>query len=192
MGLFLGVIGILLSLAIAGWEYWRAEKAEHRLRETLTNLPVQLVADLSRLFLNPESPEALTKKEFAPKQSVLISRVADINGDGEDELLVSYVSGLHNTAIQVYGKKTPWDFGLLGEIVADTPTDFDLEDVDADGIPEITIVEVAKAPNLPYVMGLRDRVSYKLTDNGFIEVKRVNCYSAEDLEQAMAARNREM
>ena len=81
---------------------------------------------------------------------------------------------------------------MLGEIVADTPTDVDLEDVDGDGLPEVSVIEVAKAPDLPYVMGLRDRVSYKLTDEGFVEVKRVNCYSADDLERAMEAMNREI
>ena len=102
MGLFLSVVGIFLSLAIACWEYQRAQKAEHKLQETLKNLPVQLVTDLSRL-LNSEPSDALTNSEVAPKQSVLLSKIADINGDGEKELLVSYVSGLHNTAIQVFG-----------------------------------------------------------------------------------------
>lgn len=43
-----------------------------------------------------------------------------------------------------------------------------------------------QVPDLPYVMGLRDRVSYKLTANGFVEVKRVKCYSVQDLSEALA------
>lgn len=81
--------------------------------------------------------------------------------------------------------KSHWEFGLLGEIYASTPTDFDLEDVDADGIPEVSVVEVAGAPDLPYVMGLRDRVSYKLTPEGFAEIKRVKGYTADDLRRAL-------
>lgn len=82
--------------------------------------------------------------------------------------------------------KSDWEFGLLGELLGSTPTDFDVEDVDGDGIAEVSVVEVAKAPDLPYVMSLRDRVSYKLTDSGFVEIKRVKCYSAEHLREAFA------
>ena len=49
------------------------------------------------------------------------------------------------------------------------------------------MVEIAKVPDLPYVMGLRDRVSYKLTGAGFVEVKRIKGYSTNDLRDALAS-----
>jgi hypothetical protein len=82
--------------------------------------------------------------------------------------------------------RSPWEFGLLGEIVEQTPTDFQLEDVDGDGIPEISFVEIARIPNLPYIMELRDRVSYKLRARGCEEVKRMKSYTAEDLKTALS------
>jgi hypothetical protein len=61
--------------------------------------------------------------------------------------------------------------------------------VDGDGVPEITLIEAARDTGLPYVMGLQDRVSYKLTNKGFEEVKRVKCYSEDDLKEAMRKYN---
>lgn len=182
MELALSILGIFFSLAIAAWEHHRANRAEEMLAKTFQDLPARLVADLSRLIGKPEKEETLDTEG-----SSLSVQNADLNGDGKQELLVSFLSGPRNTALQVFGMKSPWEFGLLGEIYGSTPTEFELEDVDGDGLPEISVVEIAKAPDLPYVMGLRDRVSYKLTPSGFIEIKRVKCYSPEDLRQALAS-----
>lgn len=177
MDLILSIAGIAISLLIAWWEYRRANKAEAMLEATFKQLPGQLVSDLSRLLQQPP--------EQQQGSSTLETRYADLNGDGKDELLVSFLSGPHNTALQVFGMKSHWEFGLLDELYSSTPTEFELEDIDGDGIPEISTVEVAQEPDLPYVMGLRDRVSYKLTSDGFAEVRRIKCYSPEDLEKAM-------
>jgi hypothetical protein len=179
--LALSFVGILISLAIAAWEYRRAVKAEALLDRTFRELPSQLVADLSRLV----SPSVASSQ--AGSNTSLEVQHADLNGDGKPELLVTYLSGAHNTALQVYGSRSHWDFGLLAELESSTPTEFEVADVDNDGVPEITTVEVAREPGLPYVMGLRDRVSYKLTNSGFVEVQRRKCYSAEDLREALAS-----
>jgi hypothetical protein len=181
MELALSVIGLIASLAIAAWEHHRATRAEAALAKTFQDLPGKLVADLSRLVAAGGAGSAAGSDD-----SSLMVQYEDLNGDGKKELLVSHLSGPHNTALQVFGMKSPWEFGLLGEIYSSTPTDFDVEDVDGDGVPEVSVIEISKTPDLPYVMGLRDRVSYKLTSAGFEEVKRVKCYSAEDLRAALA------
>ena len=180
MELALSVLGIVISLAVAAWEYRRAVKAEALLDHTFKELPSQLVRDLSRLIQR----SAVAGGHGNATEPSLVVQYADLNGDGKQELLVSYLSGAHNTALQVYGSRSNWDFGLLGELRSSMPTEFEVGDVDNDGVPEVTTVEVACEPDLPYVMGLRDRVSYKLTGNGFVEVKRVNCYSADELQEA--------
>ena len=181
MELALSVLGIILAVAIAGWEYRRANRAEAALDQAFNTLPQRLVADLARMIDTRPTASA------DDRRTGLTTQYADLNGDGKPELLVSYLSGPHNISLQVFGMKNHWEFGLLGEIFGQTPTDFDVEDVDNDGIPEVSVVEIAKAPDLPYVMGLRDRVSYKLTTSGFVEVKRVKCYSAEDLREALTS-----
>jgi hypothetical protein len=144
--LALSVLGIILAVAIAGWEYRRANRAEAALDRAFNTLPQRLVADLARMIdTNPSSDEVLAG---------LTTQSADLNGDGKRELLVSYLSGPHNISLQVFGMKNHWEFGLLGEIFGQTPTDFVVEDVDDDGIPEVSVIEIAKAPDLPYVMGL--------------------------------------
>ncbi|MBT9154984.1 MAG: hypothetical protein DDT39_01674 [Firmicutes bacterium] len=181
MELVLSVIGLLLAVGIAGWEYRRANRAEAALAKAFKELPLRLVSDLSRMIA-PQGQGAPATQEIPG----LVTQFADLNGDGKSEMLVSYLSGPHNTSLQVFGMKSDWEFGLLGEIIGQTPTDFDLEDIDGDGIPEVSVVEIAKAPDLPYVMGLRDRVTYKLGNSGFVEVKRVKGYTAEDLRIALA------
>ena len=182
MELALSILGIVLSFAIAAWEHHRANMAEEALEKTFQDLPARLVADLSKLIGKSADNENPNLKE-----SPLSTQFADLNGDGNPELLVSFLSGPHNTALQVFGMKSHWEFGLLGEIYGSTPTEFDLEDVDGDGILEVSVVEIAKVPDLPYVMGLRDRVSYKLTGAGFVEVKRIKGYSTNDLRDALAS-----
>ena len=184
MELFLSLLGIALSLAIAAWEYRRANNAEALLAQTFKELPTRLLADLSRL-IQPTTSTGKGESSHVSSSPLTIQH-ADLNGDGKDELLVSFLSGPHNTALQVFGMKSNWEFGLLGELYGSTPTDFETEDVDGDGIPEISVVEIARVPDLPYVMGLRDRVSYKLMNQGFVEVKRVKGYSAEDLRDALS------
>lgn len=172
-----------MSLGIALWQYREAQAAQRALSDNMKQLPGQMVKDLSRLLEISHEPSQ--PSETVAQGGIFTSSYADLNGDGEEELLVSYLSGPHNTALQVYGKRTPWEFGLLGEIYASTPSEFDLEDIDGDGIPEVNVVEIAKAPDLPYVMGLRDRVSYKLTSSGFVEVNRVKGYTIEDLKERL-------
>jgi hypothetical protein len=181
MELALSVLGIVLAIAIAAWEYLRAIRAEAALDQAFRALPGQLVHDLSRIIAKDPSDS-----DSSAENSGLVMKYADLNGDGKDEMLVTYMSGPHSTSLQVYGKKNDWEFGLLGEILGQTPTDFDLEDVDQDGILEVSVVEVAKRPDLPYVMGLRDKVSYKLQGEGFVEVRRIKEYSTDDLKAALS------
>ncbi len=182
MELALSILGIVISLVIAGWEHHRANKAEAELAKAFRDLPERLLGDFAKLI-----GTSLTEERTEQSDSSLSIQHADLNGDGKPELLVTFLSGPRNTALQVFGMKSHWEFGLLGEIYASTPTDFDLEDVNSDGVLEVSVVEIAKAPDLPYVMGLRDRVSYKLMEDGFVEVKRVKGYSADDLQEALAS-----
>ncbi len=183
-----GIVGILLSLAIAWWEHLKAKRAEHLLNESLNRLPGQLVGDIARLINRSTATEA-GATELRDGQNNLIVKYADLNGDGKDEMIVEYISGPHSAALQVFGQRNHWNFGLLAELQGNTPHEYDLEDVDGDGVPEVTLIEVARDSGLPYVMGLRDRVSYKLTDKGFVEVKRVKCYTEDDLKEIMSEHN---
>ena len=180
MEILLFILGTLASLAIAAYEHRRATRAENTLKEVLDDLPRKLIEGVASVVNTPAS----SNDEPYPNQS-LSARYADLNGDGRDEFLVEYVSGPHSTTLQVYGfKRGGYEFRKLGELSQSTPLGFELEDIDNDGAVEVTAVEVAEEPGLPFVFGLRDRVTYKLGGRGFKEVRRIQCYSQEDVELA--------
>jgi hypothetical protein len=176
--ILLFILGTLASLAIAVYEHRRATRAESTLKEVLDNLPRKLIEGVASVV------NTRVARNGEPNSN-LSARYADLNGDGRDEFLVEYVSGPHSTTLQVYGfKRGGYEFRKLGELSQSTPLGFELEDIDNDGAVEVTAVEVANEPELPFVFGLRDRVTYKLGGRGFREVRRIKCYSPEDVELA--------
>jgi len=182
----LGIIGIVLSLAIAWWEHCKAKKAESQFKKTVDDLPSKLIADLSRMIAPSPAQNAQSTVQNAP--SGLSTRYADLNGDGTPELLVEYISGPHSSALQVFGFQL-WEFKLIAELFIDTPCGFDFEDIDGDGVLEVSVVETSRNAGLPYVMGLRDRVGYKLVNGEFIEISRVKGYTDDDLAERFAEIN---
>jgi hypothetical protein len=182
----LGIIGIVLSLAIAWWEHHKAKKAEVQFNKAVDELPSKLIADLSRMIAPPSEKASQSADSDGP--TGLTTRYADLNGDGTPELLVEYISGPHSSALQVFGLQL-WDFKLIAELFIDTPFGFDLEDIDGDGVLEVSVVETARDTGLPYVMGLRDRVGYKLVDGEFKEISRVRGYTDEDLAERLSEIN---
>ena len=113
---------------------------------------------------------------------------ADLDGDDEDELLVQYPYGAHAAVLQVFGFREG-DFKLIDEITVDTMAGFIAEDKDSDGRLEVVTFEVSLEADLPYVMGFRDEVWYRLENDRFIEVQRINLYDPKDLKKARRSRS---
>jgi hypothetical protein len=170
----LSLIGILVTVVIALWQYRKARRAEARLERFLEDLPSQLVANVVRFLEQKEQ----TATEITTADHQVTSRYVDINGDGREELLVVFPIGPHGSVLQVYGMDGS-EFKLIAETSTEVPSGFDLEDVDRDGTPELRVAEVNYSSGMPYVMGLRDVVWYRLESGKFVEVKRETPSDAE-------------
>jgi hypothetical protein len=178
IGIILGVIGIGVSY----WQYKRAEKAENNLHIVLHRLPSQLLSNVARFLQTPQS-DIRGLYDLQESDRRLHTSFADLDGDGEDELLVQHPYGAHAAVLQVFGFRDG-DFKLIDEITADTMAGFVAEDKDGDGKLEVVTHEVSRDADFPYVMGFRDEVWYRLENERFVEAKRINLYDSKDLKNA--------
>ena len=180
----LSIIGIVIGILIAIWQNRKAAKSDKMLAKIANELPVELINNISRIInKEPENEIDILNKEHVSSDHRLNSQYADINNDGNDELIVQLPAGVHGSALQVYGWKD-WEFTLLAEISTDTPVGFFLEDFDKDGIIEVGAPCTSSAADLPYVCGLRDFVWYRLQSNQFVEVKR-ELPTKEEIEEKL-------
>jgi hypothetical protein len=181
----IGIIGIVLavvSLSFAIWQYQRANQAEKNLQLALKSLPTELLNNVSRFLERPTS-DIRELYDLQESERTLHTSYADLDGNGEDELLVQYPYGAHSAVLQVFGFRNR-DFKLIDEISIDTMAGFLPKDVDGDGRLEIVTHEVSRDADFPYVMGFRDEVWYRLENGHFVEVKRSHCYTDEALNEA--------
>jgi hypothetical protein len=128
--------------------------------------------------------EALDFYDLQESGKTFHTRIVDIDGDGEDELLVQYPHGLHNATLRVFGIENH-KLKLLDKISIDTMAGFLVEDVDHDGRLEVKSLQVSPAANLPYACGFRDEVWFRFTNGKFEEVGRRPMYTRKDLRDYM-------
>jgi hypothetical protein len=170
----LELVGIALSLGIAGWEHQRARRAERKLDATLGDLPRQLATQISSYQKRLEPPAS------EHGSSLILSSYADLDGDGTDELLVEFPAGAHGSALAVFGFRN-FNLELIGELGVGTPSGFWVEDFDNDGRLEVGTAEADYSFGLPYVLAPRYTIWYRLTDKGFVQVGENRSYSEEEL-----------
>ncbi|HJV66302.1 MAG TPA: hypothetical protein VJ550_11245 [Geomonas sp.] len=182
IGIILAIFGLMLSIGIAIWQNSKAKKAEEKLDNFLHNMPTQIFDNVSRLLLKNDNEAHDLYALFSSGKS-FHSECVDLNGDGEEELAIYYPFGPYGTALQVFGFMNR-RFSLLAELIIDTPSGFVFGDKDGDGRLETVVHEVSHEADMPYVMGFRDEVWYRLESNRFVEVKRIKLYSSDELEEA--------
>lgn len=171
----LAILGIIISIAIAAWEYTRAEKAEKKLEKISQELPSAIVSNIVKHFtsLPPanQAGDAKSSIEIRSTENLSSATYADVNNDGKDELIVNFPIGAHGSAVQVYSLERG-SFGLLAELSTDVPSGFELDYSDPTYSPLFRTGETNRSSGLPYVFGLRDIVWYRLEGNKFVEHRR--------------------
>ena len=186
--MIVGIFGIVLSLVglgVAYWQYRDAQNAKAELSAFMRKLPDQVLNNISA-YLKGEQGEDLDFYDLTESSKTFHTRVVDIDGDGEDELLIQYPHGAHNATLRVFGIKNH-KFKLLDQITVDTMAGFVVEDVDHGGRLEVKTLEVSPAANLPYVCGFRDEVWFRLINGKFVEVGRKPIYTQKDLNNFKCA-----
>jgi hypothetical protein len=95
---------------------------------------------------------------------------ADINNDGDTELVVQHPYGAHSSALTVYGWIDKYShFGQLAELVTAPMNPFTVADVDGDGRLEVATVD-ADWERGAYVEGHRKEVLYRWDRDGFVQI----------------------
>lgn len=176
----LTLLGFALTIGIAWWQFYLALQAESKLNNTLEEMP-SLIAQQVMLVFNATQPNRSESDETLPST---MTCYADVDGDGEKELLVSYMVGPYSSALKIF----KWqrvdltsEFTAIGEIVP--ILGFEVNDFDFDGKVEIMTFQDDPDTGLPHAAGLHINVLYKWKEGRFTEISRHKDYTLEDLEE---------
>jgi hypothetical protein len=166
----ISILGILLSLGIAFWQYRRAEIAERKLNEELKKVPSD-VLDQIGMTVTTSSNVKVLEPGSQPIKMASISFV-DVNYDSRNELLVQHPTGNHGTLLKIYGFVDS-DFHKLAELGCGTPEGFRFYDYDGDGKIEIVARETDWSAGQSYVDSPRMSIIYKWKGNDFVQVGEI-------------------
>ncbi len=196
LGLLLAVIGIVVTIAIAGWQYYRAEQehrhalqAERMLQEHISQLPDRTAREIIKIFdaipkpKEPPDPRSQIPPD-APNWTPGHVEWADIDADGQNELLMQYGHGAHGMTLKVFDWHPYSGFQEAGQIGSGTPGGFEVRDIDSDGRLEFVTTEPDWSTGLPYYITPRLRVVYRWNGRDFVHISAEKDYSAAELERA--------
>jgi hypothetical protein len=179
-GNILTLTGMFLAIAIAIWQYLEASKAKSELKSFFKSLPDELVKSvqsyLSEVVRGEDGLAEIVSQDFQ-----FSAKYADLDGDGQDELLIQMPYGAHGSQVKVFGLRD-WEFKLIAELEVSAPSDFSVRDIDHDGRLEVTAIDVADT-DFPYVSGFRDEVTFRLENDKFLELGRKPLYEQRELVQ---------
>jgi hypothetical protein len=170
-GLTIGLVG----LVIAVWQSISAQRARKELAESRRDQreTQRKVEEIARFLLPPDEAAALERRELPA--GWLGVDFADVNNDGEQELVIQHGTGVHGSMLRAFGWKDPMTFGELGAIGTGTPEGFRIGDFDADGRVEVAAIEAdydrpdpeRPGDTLPYVAGARREQLFRWEDDRF-------------------------
>jgi hypothetical protein len=148
LAILFSIAGIVSALAIAWWQARKASRAQKALKEVLR-----------------------ASVTIPGETNVKLVQYADVNHDGQQEIIVQYPIGAHGSALKVFGWRDS-EFAELARISVDTPGGFDIADFDGDGRIEIRTQETDWDKGVPYVVAPRILVTMRWDGIRFSEISR--------------------
>lgn len=160
------IVLAVLGLALAAWQYIRAERAQDRAEHAQAKLHAEVAAIPSRVAAQVEhvlQPQRRGAEEFQPN----VLRHVDIDGDGENEILLEYLAPATGVLLKVFDWKEN-QLVEIGELFSQQPG-FQYSDVDADGKTEI--VAFTMLPDAEVVsLSPRSKLVFKWDGQEFREI----------------------
>ncbi|HOO02799.1 MAG TPA: hypothetical protein PLE76_08805 [Rectinema sp.] len=177
----------LASLIFGIWQFIDARRAkkkqskiESQYKNLLENLPGVLTKEIVKTIRPNEAN--LNDKELASADSLTSASFADLDGDGEDELIVQFPFSVHGSAIQIY-RLTNGRPELCVEDISDTPSAFQIDFSDRVLGPMLVKVVQDSTYEVPYHLGLRDTIWLRFENNKLIECRRQTPSEQEVVEK---------
>lgn len=164
------LVGLLIILlAFAWWQNRRVGRARCALNKKLQEAPAKVMSAV-RVVARANRDRSAT--DFVGNgESALVVDLIDVNGDGDEELLLQQPTGAHESELRIFA----WQGGEFKEIAqlhVSTPGGFDFGDFDSDGRVEIKAEEVDRSTGDPYVSAPRIMVLFRWDGAGFVELAR--------------------
>jgi FG-GAP-like repeat len=161
-GLVIGVIGIWLTI-----------RAMVQHRRSQRQLNAQLLDINQRLIVRfPNGGSKAGQVDFVAVDA------ADVNHDGQNELLIQHWAGNHGTALRMFGWDADHEFEEMGRLGTDTTGGFTVGDLDGDGRIEIATVaddydrEIAPGRMASNADGALVELLFRWDGHEFVEVGR--------------------
>ena len=135
-GFIIGVLGLLFG----GHQMRGARKADARLDQANQRLAL-LQSDVTsiRVVLGPGEKPHVEATESSELRFAAV-QYADMDHDGETELLIQHYYGAHGSMLRIYGW-TGFDFDQKGQLQTSAPAGFTVGDIDGDGRIEVATVQ---------------------------------------------------
>lgn len=176
-GILLGILG----LALAVWQYFRAERfqkqaeqTQARAVQTQAELQAEVLAIPNRVTAQVERllrPQQRGAEQFEPN----ILRHADIDGDGENEILLEYLAPATGRILKAFDWNEKGELMEIGWLFSQQ-SGFEYSDVDGDGKTEI--ISYATPPDAE-VVALAPRAKLIFKWDG-LEFREITGFSWED------------
>jgi hypothetical protein len=161
-------LGIVIALSIAWWQWRNARRAEAALKKALGK---PFFESHHGSLTAAQTGEINDVTKSFDKARVTRTQYADVNDDGQEEMLIQYPVGAHGSVLKVFGWRGS-EFGELASLSAGTPVGFDISDFDGDGKIEIRTEETDWTTGLPYVNAPRIVLLMRWDGTRFTEVSR--------------------
>lgn len=165
----IGIAAILVAFGIAWWQRREALRTKAALERALRWVTEADSDGLDIFVRTTQQPNVADSGLSKAKVSAI--DYADVDCDGEEELLIQYPVGVHGSALKIFG----WRDGELYELArlsVGTPAGFQFGDFDGDGMIEIKTQETDWTAGLPYVTAPQIVLLMRWNGTEFKEVSR--------------------